>query len=53
MSSIEDKFDRNGKEDDPDFCVSDESEVEDSDLNSESDMQGYSCERWKISHHNK
>lgn len=53
MSSIEDKFDRNGKEDDPDFCVSDESEVDDSDLKSESDVQGYSCERWKIFHHNK
>ena len=53
LSSIEDEFDSNGEEDDPDFCVLNEGEVEDSDLNSESDMEEHSPKRRKLSHHDK
>ena len=42
-----------GQEDDPDFCVLDEGEVEDSDLNIESDMEEYSPKRRNLSHYNK
>ena len=45
LSSTEDEFDRNGEEDDLDFCVLDEGEVEDSDLNNESDMEEHSSKR--------